>query len=122
MMMTGRWGINECIYAVPGSENICNREYTTLLVDRPKGETWGYWGILPVDDRTILKTGTPTLRSMGVKDEFVYCFWGNSLPERGVFLVVDDQNMLYMEGNQIYRVYRHAYGHSKQYLRDEYAV
>ncbi|MBD5552350.1 MAG: hypothetical protein HDQ96_14465 [Lachnospiraceae bacterium] len=122
MMMEGRWGINECIYAVPGSEDICNREYTTLLVDKPKGETWGYWGILPVDDRTILKTGTPTLRSMGVKDEFVYCFWGNSLSESGVFLVVDDQNMLYVEGDRIYRVYRYAYGHSKEYLRDEYAV
>lgn len=114
MIFRGKWGINKCLFSLEEKTNDIVGQ-TAFFPDEK--ELQGYWGLMSVDETTTLLKGTPTLYSMGVKGDILYYYCLENNEWNGVFLVIDNYRMLYINGNSIYAVRRFNMGHDT-YVRD----
>ena len=114
MIFRGKWGINKCLFSLEEKPNNIVGQ-TAFFPDEE--ELQGYWGLMSVDETTTLLKGTPTLYSMGVKGDILYYYCLENNEWNGVFLVIDNYRMLYIEGNSIYAVRRFHMDHDT-YVRD----
>lgn len=114
MIFRGKWGINKCLFSLEEKANDIVGQ-TAFFPDEK--ELQGYWGLMSVDETTTLLKGTPTLYSMGVKGDILYYYCLENNEWNGVFLVIDNYRMLYINGNSIYAVRRFNMGHDT-YVRD----
>lgn len=114
MIFRGKWGINKCLFSLEEKTNDIVGQTAFFPAEK---ELQGYWGLMSVDETTTLLKGTPTLYSMGVKGDILYYYCLENNEWNGVFLVIDNYRMLYINGNSIYAVRRFNMGHDT-YVRD----
>lgn len=118
MIFRGKWGINKCLFTLEEKPSDIAGQ-TAFFPDEE--ELKGYWGLMSVDETTTLLKGTPTLYSMGVKGDILYYYCLENNERSGVFLVIDNYRMLYVEGNSVYAVSRFNMDHDV-YVRDRLSM